>query len=356
MRISSVRFSPHDKVMSILYVSLLKTTLESEGYELLGFDGSDRDLNDYHQRISTSDYLAILEQSLKPTAACGLGFRYGELFSMATAGKVGLLLMSCRSIEQAYEQIQRYFPLLSLSYQGDYTRDKDSYRVELDVHDSPEMSDPVRWFLIESMFYCLLKQARYLSNKPLVFQRVTVRYARPPHWEMYQTMLGCEVEFGANAPSVTVDRDYMASTISTSNESVLVMTERQCREALRRCKSQYSIPEQIHAILMRAMPDLPSLEATAAELNMSRSTLYRRLQDDDYCYQTIIADFRRDQAVNYLKNSDLTICEIAEKLGFSDDSNFRRAFKKWTGTSPSALREDTPLASGGVRAKPLALS
>ena len=76
----------------------------------------------------------------------------------------------------------------------------------------------------------------------------------------------------------------------------------------------------------------------AEELNMSRSTLYRRLQDEDYCYQTIIADFRRDQAMQHLKQTDLTICEIAEKLGFSDDSNFRRAFKKWTGTSPAESR------------------
>ena len=353
MRISSTRFAPHDKVMSMLYVSLLKTALESEGYALLGFDGSDRDLSDYRQRISTADYLAILEQSLKPTVASGLGFRYGELFGMAAAGKVGQLLMSCRNIEQAFEQILRYFPLLSLSFQLDVTRDKDSYRVELDLQGSPEMSKPVRWFTMESLFYCILSQARYLSNKPLVFQHVTVRYERPPHWEMYQTMLGCDVEFGANAPSVTVDRDYMASPISTGNEPVLVMKERQCSEIMQSWDSQYSIPERIHAILMRTMPDLPSLESMAAKLNMSRSTLYRRLQDDDYCYQTIIAEFRRDQAVKYLKETDLTICEIAEKLGFSDDSNFRRAFKKWTGSSPSELREDIPLASGGAKTKPL---
>jgi AraC-like DNA-binding protein len=356
MKISSVRFSPHDKVMSILYVSLLKTTLESEGYDLLGFDGSDHDLSDYRRKISLFDYLTILEQSLKPTVASGLGFRYGELFDMAAADTVGQLIMSCRNLEQAFEHILRYFPLLSLSLQLDVTRDKDSYRVEIDRHGTPEMSNPAKWFVIESLFYCLLKQARYLSDKPLVYQRATVSYARPPHWKMYETMLGCEVEFGASAPSVTVDRDFMASGIPTSNETVRVMKERHCRETMQKWKSQYSIPEQIHAILMRTQPNAPSLESMAAQLNMSRSTLYRRLQDDDYCYQTIIAEFRRDQAVNYLKNTDLTICEIAEKLGFSDDSNFRRAFKKWTGTSPSSLREDIPLASGGVRAKPLTLS
>ena len=112
MKITSGTFSPHDKVMSILYVSLLKTTLESNGYALLGFQGSDRDLSDFRQRISTADYLAILEQSLKPTAASGLGFQYGGLFDMAAAGTVGQLIMSCRNIEQALEKILRYLPLL----------------------------------------------------------------------------------------------------------------------------------------------------------------------------------------------------------------------------------------------------
>ncbi|MEH6593275.1 MAG: AraC family transcriptional regulator ligand-binding domain-containing protein [Halioglobus sp.] len=346
MEISSIRFSPDDRVMSILYVSMLKTTLESEGYTLLGFDGSDHDLSDYHRKISTSDFLAILEQSLKPTVASGLGFRYAELFDMAAAGTVGQLLMSCRNIEQAFENILHYFPLLSLSFQLDAGWDGDSYRVELDRHGTPEMSDPAKWFVIESLFYCLLKQGRYLTGKPLTFQHASVSYERPPHWEMYQAMLGCEVEFGASAPSITVDRDYMASTIVTSNQPVLAMKERQCRKLLQRCQSQYSIAERIHATLKRTLPNLPSLECMASELNMSRSTLYRRLQDDDYCYQTIVAEFRRDEAVNHLKNTDLTICEIAEKLGFSDDSNFRRAFKKWTGTSPSEVREDIPLASG----------
>ena len=102
MRITSGKFRPHDKVMSILYVSLLKTTLESEGYKLLGFNGSDHDLSDYRQKISSVEYLTILEQSLKPTVANGLGFKYGELSNMAAAGAVGQLMMSCENLDQAF--------------------------------------------------------------------------------------------------------------------------------------------------------------------------------------------------------------------------------------------------------------
>jgi len=342
MRITSGKFPPHDKVMSILYVSLLKTTLESEGYKLLGFNGSDHDLSDYRQKISSVEYLTILEQSLKPTVANGLGFKYGELFNVAAAGTVGQLMMSCENLDQAFKNLLRFFPLLSLSFQLDVTENKNSYQIEIDQYGSPEMSNPVRWFVIESMFYCLLKQARYLTKKPLNYQHVSVSYEQPPHWKKYQTLFGCDVEFGASRPSLTVDRDFLSSTITTSNEPVRLMKERQCREITQRWKSRYSIPEQIHAILMRTLPNIPSLESMAAELNMSRSTLYRRLQDEDHCYQTIIAEFRRDQAVNHLKNTDLTIGEIALQLGFSDDSNFRRAFKKWTGINPSELRDGTP--------------
>ena len=77
----------------------------------------------------------------------------------------------------------------------------------------------------------------------------------------------------------------------------------------------------------------------AEQLNLSRSSLYRRLREDDSNYQTIVDKFRRDQAIVQLKNNKYTICEIAEHLGFSDVSNFRRAFKKWTGYKPSDLRD-----------------
>ena len=155
---------------------------------------------------------------------------------------------------------------------------------------------------------------------------------------MYQGMFGCEVEFGAKTTAIFLDRDYMMSRIATSNETVRNIKETQCKTLLEKWHSELSIEEQITNQLIACMPIIPSLECMAEKLYQSRSTLSRKLRDSNTTYQIIVDDFRRDMALDLLNNTDLTICEVAEKVGFSDDSNFRRAFKKWTGIAPSDIR------------------
>ena len=339
MKYANARFSLHDDVLSVLYVSMLETVLKSEGYCLQGFTGSPQKLVDHRKRISPAEYINIVEQSLKPTAATGLGFHYGKLLDMAGAGTVGQLIMSCDTIEHAFGHFLKYFPLLSLSMQFDVSWQGDICTVEVDRICKQEVSKQTQWFLTESLFYSWLNQARFLTGKPLRYQQMRCKYSKPPHWRLYESMLGCEVEFDAPCNSASADRDFFKSKILTANEPVRRIKERHCREVLLRWQSLFSIHEQINTTLTRTLPNIPSLEQMAEQLNLSRSSLYRKLREANSNYQSIVDNFRRDQAVLYLSDTRLTICEIAEQLGFSDASNFRRAFKKWTGYKPSELRD-----------------
>ncbi|WP_101760124.1 AraC family transcriptional regulator [Oceanicoccus sp. KOV_DT_Chl] len=339
MKYSHARFSLHDEVLSILYVTMLQTVLKEEGYCLRGFNGSTQKLFNHRKRISPAEYLAILEQSLQPTAATGLGFQYGKLLNLAGAGTVGQLLMSCNNIEQAIEHFMEFFPLLSLSMQFNLSWNGDICTIEVDRICKQEVSKPTQWLLTESLFYCWLHQTRFMTGKPLRYHRASFKYAKPPHWKMYESMFGCEVEFDAPSNSISIDREFFKSKITTANEPVRNIKERHCREVLVHWQSRFSICEQINTTLAKTLPDIPSLEAMAQQLNLSKSSLYRKLRDNGNNYQTIVDKFRRSQAIMYLSDTELTICEIAEQLGFSDASNFRRAFKKWTGYKPSELRE-----------------
>ena len=338
MRFYNSRFLPNDDIISIVYISLLEDVLKSAGYAPPKNCGLAHDLTDFRQRISPDEYMDTLERMLNTTTASGLGFEYGKRLDMAAAGTVGQLIMSCRDIKQALESFLNYSPLLSLPIQFDISPEENRYHAEITRICPRETSNPVKWFLTESFLYCWLHQARFLSGKPLVFESVSVTYARPPHWRMYKNLLGCDVEFGATTTSVSADRDYMTSRILTSNEPVRALKERHCRNILQKWQSRLSIEEQIVSTLMDTLPRTPSLECMAEKLNQSRSTLCRKLRDSNTTYQAIVDNFRRDMAVELLKNTDLTICEVTEKLGFSDDSNFRRAFKKWTGITPSDIR------------------
>ncbi|GGY77991.1 hypothetical protein GCM10007071_26540 [Marinobacter zhanjiangensis] len=78
--------------------------------------------------------------------------------------------------------------------------------------------------------------------------------------------------------------------------------------------------------------------SVAAELNMSRYTLYKKLKEENLTFAGLLEDVRREQALKYLRDSNRSLSEVAELLGFSELSAFSRAFKRWMGKSPAEFR------------------
>ncbi len=105
-------------------------------------------------------------------------------------------------------------------------------------------------------------------------------------------------------------------------------------------RDQASLTERIRRLLRRHLhEEMPSLEDVADSLAMTPQTLRRRLQREGQGFQAIKDSLRRDVAVEYLSRPDLTLIEIATRLGYSEASTFHRAFKAWTGLAPGAYRE-----------------
>jgi AraC-like DNA-binding protein len=83
-----------------------------------------------------------------------------------------------------------------------------------------------------------------------------------------------------------------------------------------------------------------SEEEIAQGLHLSLRTLQRKLRDEGTSYKELLDETRRELATEYIKNPHVSISEITYLLGFSEPSNFSRAFKRWTGSSPSAFRAE----------------
>lgn len=96
---------------------------------------------------------------------------------------------------------------------------------------------------------------------------------------------------------------------------------------------------QVRPIIARQLASgRVKVDSVAAQLNMSRHTLYRKLKEEDLTFLELLEDVRREQAVCYLRERHRPLVEVAELLGFSELSAFSRAFKRWTGISPAVFR------------------
>ncbi|WP_234891465.1 helix-turn-helix transcriptional regulator [Agrobacterium vitis] len=73
---------------------------------------------------------------------------------------------------------------------------------------------------------------------------------------------------------------------------------------------------------------------------MSERTLRRRLAESGVSFQSLLDDLRKNRTLELLGNRNMSVEQIAFAVGFSDPHNFRRAFRRWTGTTPGALRAD----------------
>ncbi len=101
-----------------------------------------------------------------------------------------------------------------------------------------------------------------------------------------------------------------------------------------------SLKTQVIALIGRDSSRLPpSAEQVSRLLNMSVSTLRRRLLDENTSYQKIKDECRRESALNYMNSPQLSLNDVAELMGFDEPSAFFRTFKRWTGMTPSQYRE-----------------
>jgi AraC-like DNA-binding protein len=98
------------------------------------------------------------------------------------------------------------------------------------------------------------------------------------------------------------------------------------------------VSERVQQVLLRSGSEFPTAATVALQLHMSESTLQRRLALEGCRYQQLLDQVRYRLAKEYLVGTILPVAEIASLLGFSDTTNFRRAFKRWSDTTPSDFR------------------
>src|SRR5258708_39749304 len=120
------------------------------------------------------------------------------------------------------------------------------------------------------------------------------------------------------------------------------MCRQLCERSMAESPGGTELTRQIRSACLNNPDRFPTAEEVAELLGLSLRTLHRRLARDGLSYQSVLDSMRRRVATEFLENTHLSMDQVAERVGFADATSFRKAFRKWTGHSPTHYRRGGP--------------
>lgn len=181
--------------------------------------------------------------------------------------------------------------------------------------------------------------AGWLIGRQIVLTSAQLPGAAPPDAGEYLHVYGIAPLFRAPTAAITFDSRTLRLPLIQNETTLDVLLRGAPNALLFRFDYHPTASSRVRRILERSTaPEAVSVETTAAALSISAQHLRRLLRDEGSSFRGLKEDVLRDEAVASLVGGQETVDALSERLGFSEPSAFRRAFRRWTGSPPSAYR------------------
>jgi AraC-like DNA-binding protein len=168
-------------------------------------------------------------------------------------------------------------------------------------------------------------------------------FAAPAHAEAYAFMFpGGPLQFGASKAEIRFDAEYLALPLKRDEKSLRQMLQRALPLTVLQYRRDRLIVQQVRQALLADPSHAHSAESMAALLHVSPRTLHRQLKDEGASLQQLKDEVRCERAKELLYRSGKPIKQVAAAVGFGNEKSFTRAFREWTGATPTDMRRGAP--------------
>jgi len=180
---------------------------------------------------------------------------------------------------------------------------------------------------------------QHLSDGKFRLQELRLDYPAPTGREAYEDLFQCPVLFEQDIIEMRFDASLLNLKLKYADPETERICEEQCRQLLEHLGITGDIVDRVRQIIYESPCDRRDVDAVASKLCMSSRTLRRHLTNANTSFRSVLNEVRQALAIDYLCRTDLSVDEISFLLGYSETSNFRHAFKQWTGESPTGYRK-----------------
>jgi len=325
--------------LAVPYVRLIADQLGRMGVSLphwLGLSGISREElahEDFTLDLSVFRSLSLDARRMSDEPA--LGLRVGEAMGVQAHGALGFAAMNSRTIREVLTLVQRYLGLRIAMVSLHLEEGKDHARVVL--RELLPLMD-VREMALEGVACAVRNLLGDVSMGACQVKSVSFGFADPGYAPLAQTLLRAPVRYGQSWTGLSLSQRMLDLPLKMSDPQAFRLAKDHCSRSLLQVENRRNWEARVQRVLLNSRVGFPSLDETARRLRVTPRTLHRRLVVEQTSFRAILDNIRHRSALEQLTDGDASIEEVAYILGYSDPANFRRAFRRWTGGPPSAVR------------------
>ena len=231
---------------------------------------------------------------------------------------------------------ERYFRLFTDTVR--YRLDEDGHSAAFRI-ESRTAPDAILDFRNECALGTFARNLVRLGGDGLCFEEICFRHACTTEPKEYALALGCPVRFEADHDALVMRPDMLDLPNKLGDPAVVAFMTAHLDEQIDTLPRRGSLGDTLLTRLSTSLSNgAPSAAEAARDLGLSERTLYRRLSDEGLTYQGLLHQAQQSLAEDLLARDDCSIAEIAFLTGFSEQSIFSRAFKRWVGQPPATFR------------------
>lgn len=305
---------------------------------ILGVEEQDLARSDL--RVPAERLNSLFERAEQQLGNADSGLHAAQATQIHHLGIIGLLIMNCRYAREVFDLHARYQNLVGNSLKTQYQINGDQCYLESRMTPGHV---PFSRHSIDYVFGGWWNLKRTLVgelHKPL---RIEFPYPTPKDTGELEAFFAAPMSFGHDVLRVYFEIKYLDFELISADSELKQLIEAQARQRLQQLQGEQADASPYLArvkqiIAQRLAYGAPSIDEVASELDVSARTVQRRLDQHGSGYSAMLDMVRRDLAGRYIDNAELNLLDVAMMLGFSEQSSFQRAFKRWFGHTPGDHR------------------
>ncbi|WP_430402422.1 AraC family transcriptional regulator ligand-binding domain-containing protein [Hyphomonas sp.] len=294
------------------------------------------DVSDSGQHISPGLIEQILEYSIAEIGDEALPLKIAEHISPSTFGEFSIGLLTSHNLLHFLERVAKYYPYISTTQRLRTVRIRDQVFL-LSLFAEKSMKPQIKQLWVEVAFAFIFRFMRLMGRPDFKPASLDLERSVPPETaESYEKFFGIQPTFGSVRNSISFSLEALEVPLANGGLDIAEEYERRIISRIAEI-DHTNLPRRVHAYIVAELPKRPlSKEIVASHFAMSVKTLQNKLVRSGTNYQKLLDHARHDLADIYLSFPEVTLAQIADMLGYSDASNFCRAYKRWTGSVPRA--------------------